>query len=134
MIHMRMRGDGDFRELDDSTIDELRPRMAAVVGQATDLALGEMQRTLSRPGRSQPGDPPGMGSGELLKSLKRTKPTGRAKLRQRGAVYTRLFWATVLEYGGRVGRAKRKIPARPAWRPVFERIESRIDRMFREAL
>jgi hypothetical protein len=132
---MRFKGEGgDFRELDTETIDELRPVMAALVGEAVDIAYTEMVTTLSRPGRSQPGDPPGMRSGELVRSLKKSKPTGRAKLRQRGAVYTRLFWATVQEFGGRIGKAKEKIAPRPSWRPVFERIEPRIDRLFRGGL
>lgn len=134
MAFVRVRGDVDFRDLDIEVATELQPRMVEAVKQATDLAFARMYDQLSRP-ESSP-EAPAMGpKRELRDSLRKQHPTGRARYRQRGAVYTRLFWATTHEYGGRVGRKKTvRIPARPAWRVVFTRIEPEVDRILRRGI
>jgi hypothetical protein len=134
MAFVRIRGEADFRELDIEVATELQPLMVEAVKAGTDIAFARMYDQLSRPEASP--DAPAMGpKKELRDSLRKKHPTGRAKYRQTGSVYTKLFWATTHEYGGRVGRKKlTRIPARPAWRVVFERIEPEVDRIFREVL
>lgn len=124
-----MRGTADFRELDIEAMDELLPRMVAAVSDGVDMLENRVKALLSRPGRSQPGDPPGMGSGELLGSIKSRKPTGKNKRRATGTVYTRKFWAGMHEYGGR-DHGLRRFPARPVFRPAVEQVEPAVLRRF----
>lgn len=134
MSYVRVKGDRDFSQLDAEVQTELRPLMVAAVGEAVDYAYGEVVAALSRPGPSAPGEALGMRTGEYVKSIRKSKPTGRAKRTQRAAVYTRLFWATVWEHGGRIGKGLVRVQPRPVWRPVFERIESRVDRILRDSV
>lgn len=130
MIYLRVKGEVGFRELDVDVMDELRPRMGVVVDKATDYALAQMKAALSRTETSP--EAPATRIGDLVKSVKRTK-VGKAKRSARASVYTRLFWATVHEFGGRVGRRKlTRIPARPVWRSTFERIRPEVERIFDE--
>lgn len=131
MAFVRIRGDVDFREIDIETMDELRPRMVAAVSRATEVAFNAVRDALSRSETSP--DAPALRTGELRDSVRMAKPSGRAKYRQRGTVTTRHFWATVHEFGGRVGvRKLTRIPARPVWRSTFERIEPEVDRILRD--
>jgi hypothetical protein len=130
MAFVRVRGEVDFRELDIDVMNELRPRMGVLVDRATNVALAAMKDALSRTETSP--EAPATRTGDLVKSIKRSK-VGKAKRYARAAVYTRHFWATVHEYGGRVGRGGLvRIPARPVWRSTFERIEPEVLRIFDE--
>jgi hypothetical protein len=135
MFHIAIRGQ-DFTGLEAESIEELRPRMVAAVSDGVDILHAKVTEILDRPGRSQPGEAPGRESGELLRSIKSRKPTGRAKLRATGRVYTRLFWAERHEYGGRAkgedGKVRR-FPMRPFFRPAIAQATPEIEARF-EAL
>lgn len=117
---------GDVQTLDIEAMDELLPRMRDAVDRATDLVRDAIVAAYER------GEGPKEISGDLKRSVKRGR-VGRAKTRARATVFTKNHYASIHEYGGRVGRRQlTRIPARPVWRPVFERMEAEVDRIFEE--
>lgn len=133
MIHLFVRSRsrrggsvGDLQQLDVEAMDELMPRIRAAVDRATDLVRDAVVSAYER------GEGPKQVTGELAKSVKRGR-VGRAKTRARATVFTRNHYASIHEYGGRVGRGGlTRIPARPVWRPVLERVARQVDRIFEE--
>lgn len=117
---------GDVQDLDIEAMDELMPRMRAAVDKATDLVRDAIVDAYER------GEGPKEISGDLKRSVKRGR-VGKAKTRARATVFTKNHYASIHEYGGRVGRRQlTRIPARPVWRPVFERMEREVDRIFED--
>jgi phage gpG-like protein len=117
---------GDLQDLDVEAMDELMPRMREAVDKATDAVHAAIVEAYER------GEGPKERLGDLKRSVKRGK-VGKAKRFARATVFTRNHYASIHEYGGRVGvRQLTRIPARPVWRPVLERIASEVDRIFED--
>jgi hypothetical protein len=116
---------GDLQDLDVEAMDELMPRMRAAVDKATDVVHAAIVEAYER------GLGPKKRTGQLANATKRTK-VGRAKRFARAAVFNKHPAASTHEHGGREGSPVERIPARPVWRPVLERIQAEVDRIFED--
>lgn len=138
-MYLRIRGEVDFRELDVEEVAAVMDIARGNVDRATTVVHQALREGLSR-SETTP-EAPASRTGELVRSVKRTK-VGRAKVRARATIYTRLHWAAQHEYGGRIGGKGRsdkkrnltRVLARPIWRSTFERLEAEVDRILREGL
>lgn len=100
------------------TVDELvqqfvgiRTKMEAGAAEAASTAMAErgseiVRALLSRPGRSLPGEPPGMQSGELRSSI-RVVPGTPGEI-SRASVSPHTVYARIQEFGGEIWPSRRK--------------------------
>jgi hypothetical protein len=138
VIHMRVKGTVDFRELDVEAMDELLPRMREAVRKGVDLLHAKATDLLSRQGSprtsSPAGEPPEMDSGALMRSLRKRHPGKAGKRRVRGWVDSKHPSALAHEVGSRrVGSGGiKRVPARPFMRPAIAAVEPAVLRIFEE--
>lgn len=125
-----------------STLQEVNARLRAMKDQASPAARASavaMALTFTRsvvrkelimyphekgtPTPSPPGDPVGLISGDLRRSVKPTPPAPSSGYRWAVTVGGTVPYARIHELGGMAGRGRQtKIPARPYLKPAFERV------------
>jgi len=100
----------------DLIVQRLSKQLQTVIVKQVEELKEDIYTKLSTPGRSLPGDPPGLQTGNLRGSLSVTESTDPMK--PGASIDISSVYSRILEYGGRVKTrfAEFYIQPRPYWR------------------
>jgi hypothetical protein len=129
---------GDRLDLADELEDDFRKEARAAVREGVDMLIAETKANLRRIGHrvSRPGEPPGMDTGDLERSIRRGRVRlGRDKRSVSGEMVSTLSYEEVngVEYG-HVKPDGTRVEPRPFIRPAMAETEPKIARLFEENL
>lgn len=154
MFDLRVEGESVKGQLGKELLAELKADVEPIVAAAAQSYVAHAREMLSRRGTgrwynryiktrrragrdivahqaSSPGDPPAIDQGKLQKSIRATKPRWRGWACY-ARIGSRLPQASVLEFGGRVGKGvvlKPRPYMRPAEKMVARELDARLERL-----
>jgi hypothetical protein len=129
---------GDRLDLAGELEDDFRKEAVSVVREGVDMLVTETRAKARQTGSrvSEPGETPGVQSGDLEKSIRRGRVRlGRDKVSVSGEMVSTLTYPEVngVEYGHVKPTGQRVLP-RPFLRPAAAEVEPKIETLFREWL